>query len=75
MGEFQVGGNRYFTGIIHDLSERKSSEAALQHAQRMEAIGQLTGGLAHDVNNLLTVIVGNWNSSKGMPKTNCSATC
>ena len=33
-GEFQVGGNRYFTGIIHDLSERKSSEAALQ--QRRE---------------------------------------
>jgi len=45
-------------GILMDITERKQTEAALYKAQRMEAIGQLTGGVSHDFNNLLTVIVG-----------------
>ena len=52
-----ASGGIVSTGI--DVTEQLKLEQQLREAQRMEAIGQLTGGLAHDLNNYLAVIMGN----------------
>ncbi|MFH0781660.1 MAG: response regulator [Pseudomonadota bacterium] len=51
-------GENYIVGIIRDITEQRRLEEQLRQAVKMEAIGTLAGGVAHDFNNLMTVVIG-----------------
>ncbi|MBV1870591.1 MAG: PAS domain S-box protein [Gammaproteobacteria bacterium] len=53
-----INGRRRFVGSCHDLTSAKQQEEQLRRSQKMDALGKLTGGVAHDFNNILSVILG-----------------
>lgn len=58
ISKIETNGDTLYTAMLHDISDRKEAQEQLQHAQKLESVGRLTGGIAHEFNNLLMVIFG-----------------
>jgi len=58
LSHIQTGEGAFAIAFVSDITQRKSLEDQLLHAQKMEAVGRLAGGVAHDFNNMLTIISG-----------------
>lgn len=58
ISQVKTGSERLYTVILRDISVRKRTEDELHQAQKMEAVGHLAGGIAHEFNNYLGIIMG-----------------
>lgn len=64
LSPIMIKGKQHVISIIRDITERKKLENDVRQSQKMDALGKLTGNLAHDFNNFLTAIIGNLDLSK-----------
>jgi PAS domain S-box-containing protein len=67
-------GDVLVTAAIRNIAARLSTEEQLRQAQKMQAIGNLTGGMAHDVNNMLGIIIGNLDLARPLVADDAEAT-
>ncbi|MFQ5843533.1 MAG: PAS domain S-box protein [Planctomycetota bacterium] len=58
VARWEEGGETFYSGIVRDVTARKRLEDELRQSQKMESIGRLAGGVAHDLNNKLSVVIG-----------------
>jgi len=57
LSTWEAKSEQYFTGIIRDITERKQMEEQMRQMQKMEGLGTLAGGISHDFNNILGIIL------------------
>jgi PAS domain S-box-containing protein len=57
VGEGWFGGQRFFTAVIRDITERKDMQAKLGQTERLAAVGELAAGVAHEVNNPINTMI------------------